>query len=160
MKCPECGQEIVGADKFCNNCGASLPNQESAAPPADPEPIADEDNGQLETAGDELESGAGEPEDLAEEPEAVLDQAEAVLEGTELPPAESETPFAASETDTPPGPPPVVKAKGKTNTGLIIGIVVLVFLLLCCCCAIGLIVSNFEAISLWLETAIELTPMP
>ena len=54
----------------------------------------------------------------------------------------------------------MVKAKGKTNTGLIIGIVVLVLLLLCCCCAIGIIVANFEEISSWIETAIELTPMP
>jgi len=153
MKCPECGQEVVGTDKFCPNCGASLPREETIEPAADQELVADEIEGEPEAVGGELEN-------LAEESEGALEEAEAAFEGAELPPLEEETPFIAAEPATPAGPPPVVKAKGKTNTGLIIGIVVLVLLLLCCCCAIGIIAANFDEITSTLETWIELTPMP
>jgi len=153
MKCPECGQEVVGSDKFCNNCGASLPSQETTEPAADQELVADEGDGALAAVGGELEAAEGELETLAEESEGALEEAE-------LPSPKEEIPFVAAEPATSEGPPPVVKAKGKANTGLIIGIVVLVLLLLCCCCAIGIIAANFEEISSTLETWIELTPMP
>jgi hypothetical protein len=41
----------------------------------------------------------------------------------------------------------VTKAKGKTNTGLIIGLVVLVVLLACCCCAIAGGIVFFDPLS-------------
>ena len=175
MKCPECGQEAVGEDKFCNHCGATLPGQETAAPAADQDlivddaaaAIADDATAIADDAAEELEiipdDTVSELESLGEEPEAAFEEAIATLEETELLPSEDEAPLidlepfpTRAETlpdmDTPP-PPPVVKAKKKPNTGLIIAIVVLVLLLLCCCCAMGIIAANYEQIIEALEGA-------
>ena len=162
MKCSECGAELTGEDKFCNECGAAIPG---AAIPAE----SDQEDLNL-TIDDIAEKAA---EDLVVESESLLDETEAVLGETEetlqdvasdaiedaAPLMDTEV-FNASEqvAPPPPPPPPVVKAKGKPSTGLIIGIVVLVLLLLCCCCAIGIGVANFDQISAAIETMIESAP--
>jgi len=166
MKCPECGQDVVGDDKFCNHCGATLPSQTAPVPEQDQDlAIADDAAAISDKAQEELET-------VAEEPEPAIGVAGAALEEIALLPSEDETPqietplvdsepltagaealprLEAEPGAAPPPPPPVVKAKGKTNTGLIIAIVVLVILLLCCCCAIGIIAANYEQIITALE---------
>jgi len=171
MKCPECGQDVVGDDKFCNHCGATLPSQTAPVPEQDQDlAIADDAAAISDKAQEELET-------VAEEPEPAIGVAEAALEEITLLPSEEETPqvkepqietplvdseplaagaealprLEAEPGAAPPPPPPVVKAKGKTNTVLIIAIVVLVILLLCCCCAIGIIAANYEQIITALE---------
>jgi hypothetical protein len=131
MKCPECGSNTNDNDKFCNSCGAEIPAQESQDPTVDDNAAPAE----TEPVSEELQ----EPADHAVlESEQLLDETEPALEATETAPPDSEP-------DAP--PPPVTKVKGRTNTGLIIGLVVLVVLLACCCCAIVGGIVFFEPLS-------------
>jgi hypothetical protein len=134
MKCSECGADLTGAEKFCSNCGAKVPGGEAAlsdvavaAPPETFEPAQSapilEDDAQPE----EIEPTA---QDAEPDTESILPFEQA--------PADFEP--AAAE---PSSAPPVVKATGNRNTGLVIAIAVLVALLLCCCCAIAFVVIRY-----------------
>ena len=165
MKCPECGTELSGEDKFCSNCGASIStgdvvSSDDTAPSSETIPIEDATPGDIAPI-DDVEAAVSElPEPELPEPEPILDEDAQLEEFEPLQPAQetvveslpAEEPVPDLEPVVPPPPPPpVVKAKSKSNTGLIIAIVVLVLLLLCCCCAIGIIVANFDQISSALE---------
>jgi hypothetical protein len=143
MKCSECGADITGEEKFCSNCGAAVPNGGEAAAPETPEAAQPDPEPILNDAPmEEIEAA-----EQDEEPDA-----EPLLVEAEAPAASLPQGFEPAA-----DAPPVVKASGKRNTGLIIAIVVLVILLLCCCCAIGVIAANFEEISLILEEMLEAT---
>jgi hypothetical protein len=161
MKCPECGADLSGDDKFCNNCGAALPASSSASDPeppaslpAEPAPVDDAPDQAQELADHEM----FESTDLPGETEPALEEVEPMPSTPErVEPFLAADPAPGEELAPASAAPPVTKAKGKRNTGLIIAIVVLVILLLCCCCAIGVIAANFEEISLILEEMMEAT---
>ena len=127
MKCPECGAEAADDEKFCGNCGAPLdaPAFEEAQPPVEGETIM----------SDPLPN---------EEPFAPPPAEE---EAFAPPPPPAEEPAfgpPAEEVDYAPPPVTASEEKGKSKTGLIIGIVVAVVILLCCCCAVGIGIFLFS----------------
>ena len=141
MKCPECGADLTGADKFCSNCGAAVPSSDAVpSGTASPDETA-------ASAPQTSESAQPEPKPLLAG-DAQLEESEPtsepLLQFEETP--DFKTTAAAGAA------PPVVKATSKRNTGLIIAIVVLVILLLCCCCAVGVVIArNFDQIISTLE---------
>jgi len=125
MKCPECGVQVSGDEKFCGNCGAPLKPDEPTPPEEQPEM----------PTGDETVMSAPLPSPSPVEPVE--------------PPRSLGHPPAPESSFTPPPPPPppppVARRKNNRKVWIIVAIVLAVLVICCCCIGVTVALLGSEA---------------
>ena len=93
VTCPQCGTANDAANRFCDNCGASLSDTGAAAQP---------DTGQSTAA--QADAGQVDSAPVAAQPDAAVDQSDASAQSVDVPAVAPEESAAPAAEATPPAP--------------------------------------------------------